>query len=268
MTAKYRSFSRREFLSRSIPGLSLFGIFNLSRAGLFPWPLKDHPFFVLEPKQNIEKGLVAGFRKNYFSALYQQLKKMIPKEAEDTIDEIKKRDQSIIQANQSWIVDPASEYHLLFTTVVLATYQVLLMKIKNRDTVLGIVRYSFLEAQQSKAAKAQFIKMVEKDPDPYAMLVKVSKYKEEKQYGKSFVFERERDDESNYFLNVKKCFYHDFFSANGASELTPVFCDWDNVWGDELKDGRFGVKFERPETIGYGGSVCRFQFTRTEKQNS
>jgi len=268
MPSTYPFYSRREFLCRGIPGVALIGIQGLCGRGLFARSLKSYSLSAEGPNQEGDRGFMAGLRKKYFSALNQRLEEIFPEDAEAIGDEVKKMDQTIVSENRSWIVDPPSEFHLFLTSIVMATYQVLRKKTKNKDTALDTTRFAFFEAQQHEAVKAYIISMVEKEPDPYAMMVKISKSKEEKQYRKTFIFERERDDENYYFLNVKKCFYHDFFSAHGASELTPVFCDWDNVWGDELKDGRFGVRFERPETIGYGGSVCRFQFTRTEKQSS
>lgn len=265
---KYMLLSRRDFLGKGISGITLFGIFELCGQGLFFRSLKDNSILAPRLDQESEKGFMENLRKKYFSALNRRLEELFPEQANSIGDDIDKRHQDIIRKNQAWIVDPPAEFHLFLTSLVLATYQVLVRKTNSKDTAMDIARFAFFEAQQHKAVKAYLVSMVEKEPDPFTMMVKISKSKEEKQYGKTFVFERERDDDTHYFLNVKKCFYHDFFSAHGAPELTPVFCDWDNVWGDELKDGRFGVKFERPETIGYGGSVCRFQFTRTERQSN
>ena len=76
--------------------------------------------------------------------------------------------------------------------------------------------------------------------------------------------EREVDNRDKYLVNVKKCFYHNFFVANEVPQLTPIFCDFDNVWGDELKKKGINVRFDRPETMGYGGDMCKFQFTRID----
>jgi len=265
MTPKYKQWSRREFLFRGFSGLIFLGTLDLTRPGSSS-DFQAKNSFDLQPGQDIAKSLVDGIRENFIKALRQRLGMMFPGEEEKICEEIKADDLAIIAGGQSWVTDTHAELHLMLTSIVLATYRILSQKIPYRETVLDITRYAFFEGQQHAAAKAQFLAMVEKEPDPFAMLVKVSKYKEENQYGKTFVFERERDDEKFYFLNVHKCFYHDFFSAHNAQDLTPVFCDWDDVWGDELKDGRFGVKFERPETLGYGASMCRFQFSKTERK--
>jgi hypothetical protein len=82
-------------------------------------------------------------------------------------------------------------------------------------------------------------------------------------YGATFEFEHEGDGSGDFFAsNVTRCFYHTFFLANGAPELTPVFCDWDNLWAEEIVPARHGLRFARPTTLASGGDMCRFQFHR------
>jgi len=64
------------------------------------------------------------------------------------------------------------------------------------------------------------------------------------------------------FTNIHRCFFNDFFRANGAAEVTSIFCALDNVWVDALHEARYGVRFARPTTLAQGADACRFQFSR------
>lgn len=96
-------------------------------------------------------------------------------------------------------------------------------------------------------------------------MVEDCKQREEQFFGSSFEFERERDDASAYLLNIKRCFYHDFFVANHAPELTKLFCEFDWNWAAAIDSHRHRFRFQRPRTLGYGQKMCSFQFLR-EKQ--
>jgi hypothetical protein len=109
--------------------------------------------------------------------------------------------------------------------------------------------------------------MLDAAPDPLHALAEVSKFREEHFYGAGFTFEHERDDNQAYLVNVRRCFYHNFFVANGAPELTPIFCDFDANWIDAIDPARHGVRFERTTTMGYGGTMCPFHFYRIERKS-
>ena len=85
----------------------------------------------------------------------------------------------------------------------------------------------------------------------------------EERFGKAFTYVRDVQDSTRSFTNIQRCFFNDFFRANGAPEVTRVFCALDNVWADAIQDPKYGVRFERPTTLAQGDDACRFQFSRT-----
>lgn len=259
------ALSRRGFLLGLISSLNLGGkkiIIRMSTG----YHEEEKSMIPNENKQTSEEDFMAQFFDQYFMALERRLKDVFPRGEKAIVNDVKKKTDQIKADNKGWISDPPSSFNLSLTAMVTATHQILSKSIDSEKDVLKIVRYAFFEGQQQDKAKDFFVTTMAKSSDAFLELVAVSKAKEVGQYGEAFVFDRERNDDQFYFLNVKKCFYHDFFSAQRVPQLTPVFCDWDNVWGDELRDGRYGVVFERPETIGYGGRVCRFRFTRVSKK--
>ena len=108
--------------------------------------------------------------------------------------------------------------------------------------------------------------MLDNAPDPFKAMTEISKSRERSTFGAGFTFEYECDDDHAYLVNVKRCFYHNFFAANGAAELTPIFCDFDANWITAIDPVRHGFRFVRPTTIGYGGTMCPFHFYRIERK--
>jgi hypothetical protein len=204
------------------------------------------------------------FQKGFMAALAEQLRTALPEKEQSICEDIEAATSELMEQNQTFIKDALSHCHLAMTSLFLAAYQALQERIPDKSSVLKMLRVAFFEGQKWREAKEYFRSLLIGLPDSFTSLVEMSKAKEIQQYGKTFSFEHERDDDNAYFLTVTNCFYHNFFLFHGVTELTPIFCDWDNIWGDELKDGKFGTIFERPTTMGYGDDKCRFQFTRVK----
>ena len=85
----------------------------------------------------------------------------------------------------------------------------------------------------------------------------------EEQYGKGWTYVQDVQDERHSFINIEKCFFNDFFCANGVPEMTLICCTTDSLWIDELEQPRYGIRFDRPTTLAQGDDMCRFQFTKS-----
>ena len=132
--------------------------------------------------------------------------------------------------------------------------------------VLGIFR---------EAITAPFMQSVSQSPvnrfgisedapeEAFSRIAENFKRRGEERFGKAFVYVQDVQDETRSFTNIHRCFFNDFFRANGAPEVTPLFCALDNVWAAALQNGRYGVRFDRPTTLANGDDVCRFQFSKT-----
>lgn len=59
-------------------------------------------------------------------------------------------------------------------------------------------------------------------------------------------------------MDMTACPYCRYAQVFECPELTPVFCDSDFATYGNLP----GIKFERTQTLGTGGSCCDFKFTR------
>jgi hypothetical protein len=145
-------------------------------------------------------------------------------------------------------------------TLALAAYRVL-QRCVPKDDAFEKVRRAFIEPGRADTLR-EMAEMMNTASDPFRDLVTYSKCQEEQFWGSTFNFERVQDDDQAYKLHINECFYHRFFSENGAPELTRLACDINANWIDAIDPAKHGVRFERPSMLGYGGDKCRFYFYR------
>lgn len=60
-------------------------------------------------------------------------------------------------------------------------------------------------------------------------------------------------------FNIYNCFYLDTLRAQGAPELTPIFCKVDDWMMENLPPS---IRWERTQTLGRGGALCDFRWRR------
>lgn len=211
-------------------------------------------------RQVLEAYLLRAFRKRFYLSLEKALTQG-GHESQTIRSEIEGEYDRLWKQNQTLLSDRQSRTHLMMTCLVLAAYHRLSQRSLNEEKKLNVLRLAFVEPQ--KMAVQKYIRLALKfSRDPFKMVTKTSKDKERKVYGAAFHFDREVDNDSKYRLQVKKCFYNDFFRTNNCPQLTPVFCEFDNIWGDELHGPGVNVVFTRPHTLGYGAKSCVFDFER------
>jgi len=62
-------------------------------------------------------------------------------------------------------------------------------------------------------------------------------------------------------FNIESCFCLNTLRADGAPELTRVYCDLDDAIYDSVS---LYVEWKRTKTLGRGDDICDFRFKRTE----
>lgn len=74
----------------------------------------------------------------------------------------------------------------------------------------------------------------------------------------TWISEIKRNDTDALIFDITRCLYKDLCDFYKCPELCTIFCD-----GDWLMFGNMEkIKFERKYTLGYGGKLCDFKFTR------
>lgn len=185
-------------------------------------------------------------------------------ERQQTIQAIQGQQVALEASYQDWMVDEQARYNLKTGAVVLAAYRVLQDRM-GREDLLALLREAFTGPLR-EAIRTGTAQMLDRAPDPFSAMVATSKAREALFFGQSFTFERPRDDERAYYADVTRCLWHSFFVANGAPELTPIFCDFDAGWIGAIDPARHGFRFGRDTTLGYGGALCPFHFFRLQPQ--
>ncbi|MEM6525072.1 MAG: L-2-amino-thiazoline-4-carboxylic acid hydrolase [Bacteroidota bacterium] len=169
--------------------------------------------------------------------------------------------QDLIKKNLPLASDAASVGHIKMCSVMIALFGYLKDKMP-LDNCLAIIKYAFVDSLIHITYQTE--EFLNESSNPFKDVVSISKQKEV-EYGDSFKFYRKKDNDQSYLLEVKQCFYCKLLTTNNAKELMPIFCDFDTLWMKAIKPETHGFKFERPETIGTGGEVCKFYFTKTLK---
>jgi hypothetical protein len=173
---------------------------------------------------------------------------------------IRSEQAAMYESNHGLATDEQSTFHLRTVTLALAAYRVLQVSIP-KDDAFEKVRRAFIEPGRADMLR-EMAEVMNTGTDPFRNVVTYSKSQEELFFGSKFTFERVQDDEHAYKLHVNECFFHRFFTENGAPELTKLGCDINANWIDAIDPAKHGVLLERPTMLGYGGDKCRFYFYR------
>ncbi len=197
----------------------------------------------------------------YFEFFFEQLMNSLKQELSFTLDKaaLQKLSRELVEENLALATDEASVRHIETCAIVIAALRYLKEKM-SLDKSLQAIRYAFVDSLSFVTDQTE--EFLNLSSDPFNDIVEVSKQKEN-EYGDSFEFYRKQDDNQAYLLEVKKCFFCKLLTANKAKELMPIFCDFDTLWMKAIKPEKHGFKFERPETMGTGGNICKFYFTKT-----
>lgn len=169
--------------------------------------------------------------------------------------------EQLMTFNAARIIDEPARHNLRMTLAVLAGYEAIAPAV-GPGPAIDAVRAAFTEPLAEVVA-AGTKAMLDEAEDPFRAMVEIARSRESQAFGAGFVFEHPADDDTRFYADVHRCYYHDVLVANGAPRLTPVLCAFDANWIGAIDPGRHGFEFERATTIGHGGSHCPFHFTRT-----
>ncbi|MEV5412197.1 L-2-amino-thiazoline-4-carboxylic acid hydrolase [Thermopolyspora sp. NPDC052614] len=196
-------------------------------------------------------------------AFFTALADALPQD-DGLISRIRARHERLVAEQGHWFVDEASRHNLALTLAVLAAYREL-AALMGDDESLPLIRTAFIEPFGPMITDATRAAL-DASPDPFATMVDISRRRERDFFGAAFVFTHPEDEQDRYTALVQRCFYNDVLVANGAAHLMPIMCDFDANWINGIEPDRHGFTFERPATIGTGGSTCPFRFRRTRER--
>jgi hypothetical protein len=178
---------------------------------------------------------------------------------------VRARVESLIEQNAHRASDAPTRQWLHTASQVLAVFQEL-EPLAWASEVLHVLREALTAPFKERVSQYLTNRFGISDDAPeeaFARIAENFKRRGEERFGEAFVYVQDVQDATRSFTNIHKCFFNDFFRANGGPEVTSLFCALDNVWADALRERRYGVRFDRPTTLAQGDDVCRFQFSRS-----
>lgn len=178
---------------------------------------------------------------------------------------VRHRMTKLTEQNEARMIDLPSRQWLLLASMILATYRELLPLIGEENTALSILHNAMVAPFREHLTgyiADRFGISQDAPEEAFKRIAENFKARGEQHFGKAYIYVQEVQDEGRSFVNIQKCFFDDFFRANGMPEVTPIFCAMDNLWAEELEKPQYGVRFERPTTLARGDDMCRFQFTK------
>jgi hypothetical protein len=201
------------------------------------------------------------------AAIEQEAASLVKRPWADVVQEIMQNTGVITKENSGRAVDQQSKTVLLPTAAfALAVYRVLSKLTGDKDKVVEILAravaghlYGDVEAYIGRR-----FGITQYAPDRAYELCRVNFKKiGDEQFGRGYQFQQESSGDTESCVNVRKCFFYDFLSANGALELLlPVSCMQDDIWLNELNKPKYKMSVSRSTMLPKGSDACRYKFTK------
>jgi len=212
---------------------------------------QDHPFLV-------------PFKEKFLTEFERLVTPLLPPGSVFPRSAIDNRTDELIRENRNRMIDGPSENYIAYASFILACYRELLsagLKESQCLKTIGRIMADIRKANVKTHLKDRFGLTLSVAEDAFETVSENFKLIGERMYGKSFIYEQDFQNGERNFVNIRKCFFHDFLAANHAPELNWLFCALDNIWAEELEKS-CGIYFRRPTMLSRGEDMCRFQFFR------
>lgn len=201
-----------------------------------------------------------------FVGIHKRVATLLERPWPEIQKEIELKTAAIMNENAHRAIDEQSKRFLLpVSSLLLAAYRTLLTMIEDKEKLLMVLSEEVGEAMGGDMAKYLYDRFrIRQDAPGEALKMACENFKKigEDRFGRTFVYEKDVQNESGCSFNVRKCFFDEFFRENGAPELMPVCCMQDNLWMTELNKPRYGLTVTRSSIISEGGDACRFHFAK------
>jgi len=203
---------------------------------------------------------------NLLAAVRPQITDLHGRSWEEIETAVRARMTKLTEQNEARMIDAPSRQWLLLASMILAAYRELFPFVGDEQAGLSILRNAMAAPFKERLTgyiADRFGISQDAPEEAFNRIAENFKARGEERFGKAYTYVQEVEDEWRSFVNIQKCFFDNFFRANGMPEVTPIFCAMDNLWAEELEKPKYGVRFERPTTLARGDDMCRFQFTKT-----
>ena len=150
-------------------------------------------------------------------------------------------------------------FHLENTILPTSSFYKALLEVDNKNAFENTNK--IIIALCKKGAKV--LNSMLKIPGMKSVFMKILPKMALKIFGKEcgFDYKNFQSDKTNFQMDMTMCPYVKYAKILKVEELTRIFCESDFATYGNLS----GIVFERTQTIGTGGNLCDFKFSRIDK---
>jgi len=188
---------------------------------------------------------------------------LVAAEREDELSAaIRARAEELAEADKDMIVDEPSQGALGIGAAVLASFETLL-PLFDGDERRTILYLQHVMGEVLKRPYELAFKTLSGRKDPLDKIDKVCGA-EGPFYGAGWDIDFERPEPARFEMNIRRCFWNDFFGRHDARLVTTVMCSWDTNWMRAIDPAVSGLRAERTSLLSLGDDQCRFAVLETD----
>ena len=174
---------------------------------------------------------------------------------------------SLYEESSDMLIDVASEGHLQLCSTLLAAYRALLGLQPESSDVMVDIDEALVQPLRERIdwwLDVRFGVHGDKPEQTFDVMAAKFAMTGTARFGESFEYIQEKLDQTQSLVQVRRCFFNDFFRRHGAENVTSLICKMDLVWADRINNSGHNVRFERPSLLSAGDNCCRFYFYRDD----
>lgn len=200
--------------------------------------------------------------RRFLGEVRKHLHHVAPDREDELIDAIRARSKEIAAADEDLATDGPSKGALLIGAVVLAAFETLLPLFGgDRNRTIRYLQHAMTPVLRRPYDMA-FSALNERD-EPLDKIEKTCRVMV-KLYPARFEFDFRRPEPGLFEMNVRRCFWRDFFARHDATPVTTVMCAFDVNFMKAIDPAVSGLRAERTSLLSLGDSSCRFAVLETD----
>ncbi|QES54524.1 hypothetical protein DEJ51_09975 [Streptomyces venezuelae] len=200
--------------------------------------------------------------RKFLGEVRKHLHHVAPEREKELIGAIRARAEEVEAADADMATDASSKGALAIGAVVLAAFETLLPLFDGDDR--RTIRY--LQHAMSPVLRRPYDLTFSTLNERDHALDKIEKTCRVmvKLYPARFEFDFQRPEPGLFEMNVRRCFWHDFFARHDATPVTTVMCAFDVNFMKAIDPAVSGLRAERTSLLSLGDSKCRFAVLETD----
>jgi hypothetical protein len=199
---------------------------------------------------------------DFLDGVDKYLQLVAPEREKELSAAIRARAGELAEADKDMIVDQPSEGALGIGAAVLASFEMLLPLFDGDERRTILYLQHVMGEVLTRPYEIAFKTLSERN-NPLDKIEKVCRA-EEPFYGAGWDIDFERPEPGRFEMNIRRCFWRDFFSRHDARLVTTVMCAWDTNWMRAIDPAVSGLRAERTSLLSLGDDQCRFAVLETD----